>query len=264
MIRLFLVVALLLYFARGAAPWLERHQGRLLAPWVLWSGIGAHAVGILGEVALEGLGSTLHLALAGLSLLLMLGNLYLQRWPRMEALEGVLLPLSGVLLGLSLIAPGQVTGGAPLTWWLPVHIGFTILGFGGLALTFSLSVLYLWVRRRLKNKKLVGIGRLPSLMALDDLNQRCMVLGFVSLTAGMASGVLWAALGDAGMGATADVTVYATVALWLWYAVGLHLRLIAGYRGQTAAWFGVVGFGGVSLIMTSATLIFSSFHGVAG
>lgn len=263
MIRVLLVVALLFYFARGAASWSARWQDRLKAPWVLWAGIGAHAIGIVGELLLEGVGSMLHLALAGLALLLMLGNLYLQRWPRMEALEGVLLPLSGLLLGMSLIAPGDATG-APLSWWLSAHIGFTVLGFGGLALTFSLSVLYLWVRRRLKEKKLVGIGRLPSLGALDTLNQQCMVLGFVCLTAGMASGLLWAALDEVAMARFAGSTVYATLALWLWYAVGLYLRLIAGYRGQTAAWVGVVGFGGVSLIMLSATLVLNSFHGVMG
>ncbi|MFT4978425.1 MAG: ABC-type uncharacterized transport system permease subunit [Myxococcota bacterium] len=263
MIRLLLVFALLFYVARGAASWSAHLKERLQAPWVLWAGIGAHSLGLIGELVLDGTRSTLHLALAGLALSLMLGNAYLQRKPRMDALEGVLLPLSALLLGLSLIAPGQASG-APLTWWLPVHIGFTVLGFGGLALTFSLSVLYLWVRRRLKAKKLVGIGRLPSLRALDDLNQQCMILGFVSLTAGMASGALWTVLGDAVLSDGMDVTVYATVALWLWYAVGLHFRLIAGYRGQIAAWFGVVGFGGVSLIMVSATLLFNSFHGAAG
>jgi ABC-type uncharacterized transport system permease subunit len=263
MIRLLLIAALLLYFARGIATWIPRMQPHLRAPWVLWAGIGVHTLGIGTELVLEGGEALLHLALATLALLLMLGNLYLQRLPRMDALENVLLPLSALLLGLSLIAPGHASG-APLTWWLPVHIGFTMLGFGGLALTFSLSVLYLWVRRRLKSKNLVGIGRLPSLAALDDLNQQCMVLGFVSLTAGMASGVLWATLGESVRGINADVTVYSTVVLWLWYAIGLHLRLIVGYRGQTAAWFGVVGFGGVSLIMMSATLFLNSFHGVTG
>lgn len=263
MIKVLLIAAVLLYLARGTARWVPSLQAQLRSPWVLWTGIGVHTAGIGLELVLEGSEAMLHLALATLALLLMLGNLYLQRLPRMEALESVLLPLSALLLGLSLIAPGHGTG-APLTWWLPVHIGFTMLGFGGLALTFSLSVLYLWVRRRLKSKNLIGIGRLPSLAALDDLNQQCMVLGFVSLTAGMASGVLWATLGDSVRGINADVTVYSTVVLWLWYAIGLHLRLIVGYRGQTAAWFGVVGFGGVSLIMMSAALFLNSFHGVTG
>lgn len=264
MIRLFLVAALLIYAARGFAPWSGAWRERLTNPRLLWVGIALHATGMIGELLIEGDSGTLHLALSGFSLLVIFGNQYLQRLPRMEALEGVLLPLSALLLGLGLLAPGQPISLAPQTWWLPVHIGFMVLGFGGMAVAFSLSLLYLWVRTRLKKKQLAGIGRLPSLAALDSLNQQCMILGFVALTAGAASGALWALLGEPGKAAiTSDLTVYATVAVWLWYAIGLHLRMIAGYRGQTAAWFGVVGFAGISIIMTTAVVTFQNFHGVS-
>ncbi|MEL6344420.1 MAG: cytochrome c biogenesis protein CcsA [Myxococcota bacterium] len=263
MIRLFLVAALLIYIARGIAPWSGGFRDRFSDGRLIWLGIAAHGIGLFGEILFEGMASTLHLALVGLSLLVLLGNQYLQRMPRMEALEGVLLPLSSLLLALGLIAPGQAIGSAPLSWWLPVHIGFMVLGFGGMAVAFSVSLLYLWVRTRLKKKQLAGIGRLPSLATLDDLNQRSLIFGFVALTAGAASGALWAALGEPDRAAiSSDLTVYATVAVWLWYAIGLHLRMIAGYRGQTVAWFGVVGFAGISVIMAGATLAFQSFHGV--
>ena len=254
----------MIYVARGASSWAPASlQPRLRGGGLLWGAVALHAVGLLGEMLFEGATGTLHLALGTLALLVMLGNQYLQRLPRMEALESVLLPLSALLLALGLIAPGQPLSGAPLTWWLPVHIGFMVLGFGGLAVAFSLSLLYLWVRRRLKQKELrAGIGRLPSLAALDALNQRCMILGFVALTAGAASGALWATVGS-GQAVSSDATIYATAAVWLWYAVGLHLRMIAGYRGQTAAWFGVVGFAAISMLMMTASLLFQSFHGAS-
>jgi hypothetical protein len=49
----------------------------------------------------------------------------------------------------------------------------------------------------------------------------------------------------------------------MWYAIGLQMRLISGYRGRIAALFGVLGFGGITLIMGFAALVFRSFHGVA-
>ena len=266
MTRVLLLLALLLYLARGGA-WLlpasasASWSRRLSAGWLLGVGVALHGLGLLGEVVQEGATGSLHIALGGLALMVMLGSVYLRRLPRMEVLEHVLLPLSALLLGLGLIAPGQPLSGAPLSWWLPVHIGFMVLGLGGMAVTFSLSVLYLWVRRRLKAKKLAGIARLPSLAALDELNQRCMILGFVALTAGTASGALWVAAGSDIM-VSSDATIYVTTAVWLWYALGLHLRMIAGYRGQIAAWFGVVGFAAISVLMLGASLLLHSFHTV--
>ncbi len=257
MIQALLILALLGYLARLLAPWAGERLGDVR---LLWVSVALHGAGLAGELAQAGMDSTVHIVLTGLALLVALGNLWIRRLPKMDALESVLLPLSASLLCLGLIAPGQLTGGAPLSWWLPVHIGFIVLGFGGLAVTFSLSLLYLWVRSRLKRKALVGISRLPSLAALDALNQRSMVLGFVALTAGAAAGALWAA-DSPDRALRLDLTTSATAAVWLWYAIGLHMRIIAGYRGRLAAWFGVLGFAAITVIMALATLVFQSYHG---
>ena len=75
-------------------------------------------------------------------------------------------------------------------------------------------------------------------------------------------GVLWA-VGGEEISLRLDMTTWSTLAVWMWYAIGLQMRLISGYRGRIAALFGVLGFGGISLIMGFATLVFRSFHGVA-
>ena len=262
MSRLLLITAIIIYLSRLLSPWLPR--GRRIAgnPLFAWAGLALHGIGLLVVIVLEGPQSTPHLVLVGLALLLMLSNQLVSRQPRMEALESVLLPMTVALLVLGLLAPGHSEGLTPHTWWLPIHIGFMVLGFGGLAVSFSLSVLYLWVRARLKRKRLVGISRLPSLAVLDDLNQKSMGLGFIALTSGIACGALWAFGAEEGA-LRFDLTTWSTLAVWLWYAIGLQMRLISGYRGRLAALFGVLGFGGISLIMTIATLVFHSFHGSA-
>jgi ABC-type uncharacterized transport system permease subunit len=263
MSRLLLIAAVLVYLGRLLAPWLPRLGGVLRDPRLAWTGVALHGIGLMVVIALEGPQSTPHLVLVGLAMLLMLSNQMVSRLPRMDALESVLLPLTAAMLVLGLLAPGTSGGVAPQSWWLPIHIGFMVLGFVGLAISFSLSVLYLWVRARLKRKKLVGIGRLPSLAALDDLNQKSMALGFIALTSGIVCGALWA-MGVSDGSLRFDLTTWSTLAVWLWYAIGLQLRLISGYRGRIAALFGVLGFGGISLIMAIATLVFRSFHGAAG
>ena len=61
-----------------------------------------------------------------------------------------------------------------------------------------------------------------------------------------------------------DLTVVATVVVWLWYAVGLHFRFIAGWRGGLAAVFGVGGFVGLSLLIGAASLVLRGWHGLGG
>ena len=82
----------------------------------------------------------------------------------------------------------------------------------------------------------------------------------MALTAGVAMGVALAAE-RAGSLAMSDLTVWGTGTIWIWYAVGLHARLVGGWRGRTAAIFGTVGFGAVSLVLGVAVLLVGSWHG---
>ena len=134
------------------------------------------------------------------------------------------------------------------------------LGIGCFAVSFALSALFLVQRRRLKTKRLQGIQELPSMEVLDKLNFRTQGFGFVALTAGVAMGVALAAE-RAGSLAMSDLTVWGTGTIWIWYAVGLHARLVGGWRGRTAAIFGTVGFGAVSLVLGVAVLLVGSWHG---
>ena len=95
---------------------------------------------------------------------------------------------------------------------------------------------------------------------LDRLNVKTQGLGFVALTAGIAMGVFLAVErnSDVRLG---DLTVWGSAAVWVWYAAGLHARLIGGWHGRSAAIFGAVGFGAVSLILAVAAVMVGSWHG---
>ena len=116
-------------------------------------------------------------------------------------------------------------------------------------------------RRRLKNKNLSGIQELPALDTLDRLNFRTQGFGFVALTVGIAMGFFLAMETGSGRGLN-GLTFWGTVSVWCWYAIGLQTRLMGGWRGKPAAVFGVVGFGGLSLILGLAALWAGGWHGV--
>jgi ABC-type uncharacterized transport system permease subunit len=235
-------------------------------PWAahpVWGGAGLVAhLGALGweAVAAQGLPlASMRWGLTALALWVALGWVFFARRPRMESLATLLLGLAVVLLGVSQLAPGAGEVSGARGAWFVAHAALILGGLGGLAVSFGLSVVFLFVRRRLKQKDLRGIARLPSLDALDRLNYQSMAVGFVALTAGMSVGGMWAATHPVeSLGP--DVTVLGTLLIWLWYAAGLHMRLVSGWRGRLAALFGVGGFAGMSLLIAVAGLVLRGWH----
>jgi len=180
----------------------------------------------------------------------------------MEVLGRIQLGLGVALLVLAQLGPGSEVRGPLENLWLPVHLGLLFVGFALLAASFAMSALFLWLRHRLKQRRLRGIARFPPLEVIDRRNFHTMVGGFVALTAGMSVGGMWAAT-HPGASIGEDLTVYTTLAVWIWYAAGLYTRLVAGWRGRVAAVFGVVGFGGLAVVITVALAISRGWHGGA-
>lgn len=259
--RALLIVALLCYLA----PMIARDDGRLrllAARWWVPAGVLLHVQGLtlaffLEDVPLrsmtEGLGAT--------ALVVVLAREWWGRRPQMGGLRRILLGVATVLLGLAIVAPAPA--GEPLKQspFFLAHIALVLTGFAGLALTFSMSALYLVVQRRLKSKRLTDIGRLPSLDTLDRLILRTMAFGFVALTAGMVVGFAWAATQEVRL-RPGDFTTLLSLGVWTWYAAGLTARWLAGWRGRIAAVFGLGGFV-VLFLMIGVGLVISGWHGLA-
>jgi len=258
--RALLIVALLCYLA----PTVARDDGRiriLAARWWVPAGLLLHVQGLalalfLDDVPLrsmtEGLGAT--------ALVVVLAREWWGRRPRMGALRRILLGLAVLLLALASVSPPP--GGQPMksSPFFLLHVGLVLTGFAGFALNFSMSALYLNVRRRLKRKRLADIGKLPSLDTLDRLILRTMSFGFVTLSAGMVVGFAWAFSRGIPL-KSSDLTALLTVMVWVWYAAGLTARALLGWHGRMVAIFGVGGFA-VFLLITTVGLLVSGWHGV--
>lgn len=169
------------------------------------------------------------------------------RGPRLTAVGAFVAPVAAVFAFVAEAAPGSPTpgGGALPGWWLPLHIATLLFGYAFFAMSFCVAVVYLMQERFLKEKNLGGLfRRLPSLDALDRLNQRTIVAGFALLSIGLLTGLARAAIVpvESAEPVWKDPTVLVTAAMWAWYAFAVQSRLFAGWRGRKAALFAIVGF----------------------
>ena len=259
-----LLVALLAYCASAAfriAKWGPR-------PWVQKAGVVCAVLAVLAHVSAIGLswlqggglpvsdiGGSVALISAGIGI----GSLLLRPKERGEVLAGVLSSLAAVLLGVGLLLPGagDQTDAVLSNVFFPIHALATFVGISSFALSFGVSAVFLLVRWRLKRKRFRGIAGLPSMESLDQLNTRCVVVGFLSLTLGIAAGGGWAsAHGSSGLGPV----VWITLVLWAWYAFAVLLRVVGGWRGKITAQLSVFGFAGMAVSLGSVLLISQGWH----
>ncbi len=182
---------LLGYLVAGAGSlWSSEHKSGRVMVSVAGGAVLLHLSGLVlwslrvGHLPLTGSADTF----ASLALLVGVGGLYARRLPRMALLEGLLTPMAAVLLALGLILPVGDVLREPEGAWLVVHIAGMVMGVAGFALSFGASVAWFQVRRRLKSKRLEGLGRLPSMDQLDRLNTRFTLFGFAALTVGISGG----------------------------------------------------------------------------
>lgn len=171
--------------------------------------------------------------------------------PRYRLLGLAVMPAAVALLALS-GAAGGAGGGADArssTVFLVLHVGLVLAAFAGFALAAALAGLYLWQESRLKSRA-AGLLRLgaPSLLTLDQLVARTIVVALPALTLGVAAGLVRAREFDA--------TMAATLVAWAVYALYLVARFL-GWQGRRAAYLALSGF----VVVIAAGLGLPVVHG---
>jgi len=142
-----------------------------------------------------------------------------------------------------------------------------VLAFGGnafFALAFVFALMYLIQEKYLKSRKPGGMYfLLPPLDVLDELNYRCLTYGFPMLTFAIMSGAIWSheTFGEYWMWKHRQIF---SLVIWLLYAVLLHGRLTAGWRGRRAAKLSLIAFVILIVSYLVINLVLGSGHGLAG
>ena len=260
---LFYLAAAVAYFAFlfSPRPWLGR-----LATGVLAVGFAGHTVCF----AVQATGAGIPFASKALVLSLFswaIVGLYLATLvrSRMTVLGAFVAPVATLMALLSEAAPGAPVPADPHpTVWLAIHIIALLLGYAAFAVSSCVAAVYLIQERFLKSRNLGSMfRRLPSLDALDRLNQGAIFFGFALLSIGLFAGAAYATVKPmpAGYRIWEDPQAIVAGLLWVWYAFAVQSRLFAGWRGRKSALFAVVGFFALLIAFVGAILASpASFH----
>jgi cytochrome c-type biogenesis protein CcsB len=215
----------------------------------------------LGFLPVADLGGTLLVSAWALSAIFLLLN---WRYP-IKVLGALAAPLAALMVCAALILPqGKGLVSPQLqSMWLALHIFLALMGNAALTLACLGGVFYLVQERQLKGKKFgFFYRRLPSLTQLDTLNYWCLTIGFPLLTGGIITGSLYAQQ-TLGTFWRWDPKEILTLIAWLIYAVLLHKRLVAGWRGRRAALLAIFGFTALVITFLAANLWLTSYHSFA-
>lgn len=177
-----------------------------------------------------------------------------------------LLPLIIFLLILSYFVPTLSSPFNPYlkSIWFPLHAIFSLFSHGFLLTGLIVSIMYLLQEYEIKRKKLgLFFKKLPPLDSLDRINERCLYLGFIFLTIGIISGVIWSELylGSYWRWSFKEII---TLILWLIYAMLIHQRILIGWRGKKVAYMFILSFLVWLFSFFVLNLLFKSFHTYAG
>ncbi|OCC15442.1 Cytochrome c-type biogenesis protein CcsA/ResC [Dissulfuribacter thermophilus] len=176
--------------------------------------------------------------------------LALEQKYRLKTIGTFVTPIILLIMAAAAVQPQRVVPLPPAlqSIWLPIHATICLISYAVFALSFCISVMFLIQERQIKKKHLGGLfKRLPSLDALDVMNERCLKVGFPLLTIGIVTGSIWAEEAWGRYWGWDPKETWSLIT-WLWYAAILHQRLTVGWRGRRAAIMTIIGF--LTLIFT--------------
>jgi cytochrome c-type biogenesis protein CcsB len=177
-------------------------------------------------------------------------------------MSSFILPLVFVLMLSSSMLPREIRPLSPVlqSYWLGIHTSLAMLGNAAFAVAFGVGIMYLLQEHYVKTKRLRGLfQRLPSLQVLDEINYRLITIGFPLLTLAIITGALWAESAWGSYWRWDPKEVWSLIT-WFIYALVLHIRLTAGWRGKRAAILSTVGFLTVLFTFFGVNFFLKSLH----
>lgn len=148
--------------------------------------------------------------------------------------------------------------------WLTYHVITIMLSYSAFAISFFAAVCYLAKDALGGDASSVSLVRhLPSLAALDILDYKIIAVGFPLLTAGVILGAIWANTAWGRPWGFDPKEMWSAIT-WLIYAVYLHVRYFAGWKGRRAAILALVGFAGVVFTYLGVNFLLPSLHSYVG
>jgi cytochrome c-type biogenesis protein CcsB len=258
-----------LFYLVGALLYLHfiitlREKGAKLGRMLLLIGVILHAVGFAARYAVAGYTPITNLfeSLSFFALAIVAVFLVTELRYGLRTLGAFIAPLGFGFSILAAFQPGEVARLAPAlnSYWLPIHVMLLFLGDAVFAVAFGAGIMYLLQEKEVKRKRLGAIfKRLPSLDVLDEINYRCLTVGFPLLTLGIITGSIWAEYAWGSYWSWDPKETWSLIT-WFLYAALLHGRLTVGWRGRKAAILAIVGFCAVLFTFLGVNLLLPGLH----
>lgn len=248
-----------LYFASFTGYLIGIVRGRdgwgKVASWILAAGLLAHTAALLlrwRESYVLGMGhaplSNLYESLVFFSWAVAFLYLLVEWRTRNRTVGVFVVPMAFLLMAYASISPGVSDRIQPLipalqSNWLTSHVITCFMGYAAFTVAFGLAILYLIKLRR--GNPGTGSTRffshIPDEDDLEELLYQSVLLGFVFLTLGIATGSVWAHYAWGAYWSWDPKETWSLVT-WVVYAALLHARFIRGWRGKRLAILALVGF----------------------
>jgi len=261
-------LSLTLYFASTIVSVVELLKGtKTTSNLILVFAVGGfalHTATIIARYAVAGHLpiTSLHEASSFFAWCIVLIFFFLEYRYRVDLLGPFTMPVVFVLMLSSSILPREIKPLSPVlqSYWLGIHTFLAFLGDAAFATAFGVGIMYLIQEHHLKSKHLGGLfQRLPNLQILDEINYKLITLGFPLLTLAIITGALWAESAWGSYWRWDPKEVWSLIT-WFIYALVLHARLTAGWRGRKAAMLSIVGFISVIFTFFGVNLLLKGLH----
>jgi len=170
---------------------------------------------------------------------------FLQSRRRLESISAFVMPILTMMMVWAICASSWTYQVFTMdSIWAAIHRLGVYLGSVFYLVAAGAGVMFLYVRRVLRNKKSpMLLGKLPSLEAIEKLIIQTATLGFALITLGLITGVIYTTSRSTALGEHwwySPKVILATIA-WLSYALVMNVSYAQTFRGNRAAWLSIVG-----------------------
>jgi len=176
---------------------------------------------------------------------------------RIRVLGALITPLAFLAIAIASLLPSSYKEASPLvpalqSGWLPFHIATCFIAYACFAVSFAVGLAFLLKQVDKPNALLTKDN-------LDIIGYKSISVGFPFLTLGIISGAIWA---NVAWGAywSWDPKETWSLITWFIYAIYLHLRIVAKWKGKSSAITSIVGFLAVLFTFFGVNFLLSGLH----
>jgi len=268
MVTILFELALTMYFASTIVGVIELFKGSRATSRIMMylagAGFALHTLNIIVRYVQAGHLpiANMHEAASFFSWCIVLLFFFIEYRYRIGLLGSFVMPVVFVIMLSSSIFPREIRELSPVlqSSWFGIHITLAFMGDAAFAMAAGIGLMYIVQEHFVKSKRLGDLfHRLPSLQTLDEINYKLISLGFPLLTLAIITGALWAQNAWGSYWKWDPKEVWSLIT-WFIYALVLHVRLTAGWRGRRAAILSIAGFCAVLFTFFGVNLLLKSLH----